>query len=193
MGHLAGRCTQRRIDAALAYAVAKWDPKKLREAEEQARDARHLDLELPGQNCRPSSVATAAIRGQLSPTDAMKFDALVAAQAARLAEQGDTSSLDIRRSKALGAIADALMTGELDLTTSEQGDVPAKRRSSLPATLFVHVRVEDLLATCPMRTGSGWERGSGPQPWRRGRMARRHRPAGPAGAGHGPHRRRRCS
>ncbi|MGN6250599.1 MAG: HNH endonuclease signature motif containing protein, partial [Marmoricola sp.] len=43
-------------------------------------------------------------------------------------------------------IADHLMTGELDLTTSEQGDVPAKRRSSLPATLFVHVRVEDLLA-----------------------------------------------
>ncbi|MGN6250954.1 MAG: DUF222 domain-containing protein, partial [Marmoricola sp.] len=95
VGHLAGRCTQRRIDAALAYAVAKWDPEKTRKAEEQARDARHLDLELPGQNCRPSTVATAAIRGQLSPTDAMKFDALVAAQAARLAEQGDTSSLDI--------------------------------------------------------------------------------------------------
>ncbi|MGN6251981.1 MAG: hypothetical protein ACTHNS_09245 [Marmoricola sp.] len=148
VGHLAGRCTQRRIDAALAYAVAKWDPKKLREAEEQARDARHLDLELPGQNCRPSNVATAAIRGQLSPTDALKFDALVAAQAARLAEQGDTSSLDIRRAKALGVIADALMTGELDLATIDhaEGRGPAKRRSSLPATLFVHVRIEDLLA-----------------------------------------------
>ncbi|MGN6781057.1 MAG: hypothetical protein ACTHJH_06110, partial [Marmoricola sp.] len=115
IGHLAGRCTKKKLDSTVAYAVAKWDPERTRKAEEQARDARHLDLELPGQNCRPSNVATAAIRGQLSPIDAMKFDALVAAKAAQLAEEGDTSSLDIRRAKALGVIADQLMTGELDL------------------------------------------------------------------------------
>ncbi|MGN6780145.1 MAG: DUF222 domain-containing protein, partial [Marmoricola sp.] len=155
IGHLAGRCTKRKVERTLAYAVATWDPEKTRKAEEQARDARHLDLELPGQNCRPSTVATAAIRGQLSPTDAMKFDALVTAKAAQLAEQGDTSSLDIRRAKALGVIADQLMTGELDLTTSDdQGSgagfaapqSASGRRSSLPATLFVHARLEDLIA-----------------------------------------------
>ncbi|MGN6781637.1 MAG: DUF222 domain-containing protein, partial [Marmoricola sp.] len=151
VGHLAGRCSKRKLESTLAYAIAKWDPAKTRKAEEQARDQRHLDLELPGQNCRPTNVATAAIRGQLSPIDAMKFDALVTAKAAQLAEEGDTSSVDIRRAKALGVIADQLLTGELDLTTTQDGsnapDTPEKRRrSSLPATLFVHVRVEDLIA-----------------------------------------------
>ncbi|MGN6779925.1 MAG: DUF222 domain-containing protein, partial [Marmoricola sp.] len=146
IGHLAGGCTKRKIESTLAYAIAKWGPERTRKAEEQARDARHLDLELPGQNCRPSNVATAAIRGQLSPTDAMKFDALVAAKAAQLAEEGDTSSLDIRRAKALGVIADQLMTGELELDDDAAPQSPTKHRSSLPATLFVHVRIEDLIA-----------------------------------------------
>jgi hypothetical protein len=137
------------VESTLAYAIAKSDPDRTAKAEEQARDGRRLDIDLPGTGGVPSDLATAALRGSLSTTDAIKFDALVTAKAAELAAEGDTASLDIRRSKALGAIADALMTGELDLHSMTDAESPtggATRRSCLPATLFVHVRIEDLLA-----------------------------------------------
>ncbi len=146
--HLAGRVAWRRIEKEIAYATAKWDADKTAEAERQARDSRHLDIDFPtrrgGSPARPGDIAAAGLRGRLSATDAVKFNALVAAKAAELAAAGDADPLDVRRAKALGLIADQLMTGELDLAFG--GDGARSKKSSLPATLHVHVRAEDLAA-----------------------------------------------
>ena len=178
VGHTAGRCPTTTVEARLAYASATWDPERTRAAEEQAHDARHLDIDLPGPagtttgSTEPGGLAVASIRGRLSTIDAIKFDALVAAKAHELATAGDTASLDIRRAKALGLIADQLLTGELDLglvpttesaaDTADDPDADADprgssrtRKSCQPATLFVHVSVEDLLAHQDGHTGLG--------------------------------------
>ncbi len=151
-GHLAGTRAWRTVESTISYAIAKWDPEKTRAAEEQARDGRRLDIDLPGQGGNAADpdkvIAAAHIRGSLSVIDAIKFEALVAAQAAELAATGDTSSLDIRRAKALGVIADQLITGELTFCSAETGVSSATRpapKSCLPATLYVHVTLEDLL------------------------------------------------
>ncbi|WP_310962946.1 hypothetical protein [Nocardioides terrisoli] len=156
--HLAGRVAWRRIDAQIAYATAKWRPDTAAEAERQASDSRHVKIAFPtrgrpgGDPARPGDIAAADLYGRLSTTDALKFDALVAAKAAELAAGGDTDPLDVRRAKALGLIADQLMTGELDLQLGavDGGDPQRRavsdRRSCLPATLHLHVRAEDLAA-----------------------------------------------
>jgi hypothetical protein len=115
--------------------------------------------------------------GRLSTTDAVKFDALVAAKAAELARTGDTSSLDVRRSKALGLIADQLLSGELDLDgceTEEANRIPAGTgsRSVVPVrkaastTLFIHASLADLATTSTFAAigepGVGWVERHGP-------------------------------
>ncbi|MDQ6686207.1 MAG: HNH endonuclease [Actinomycetota bacterium] len=117
VGHPAGRTAWSRIEAKIAYATAKWDPARTSAAEAQAMDSRHLDLDLPTptESFFGGSAATAFLRGRLGLADAVKFEALVAATAADLAACGDTASLDVRRAKALGRIADRLITGSLDL------------------------------------------------------------------------------
>jgi hypothetical protein len=114
-GHLAGRCAWSAIDRQIAYAVAKWCPQETKDAEDAAKDTRKLDVHLPTDTDAGRSAAVADLYGRLSTTDAIKFDALVAATAQQLARAGDTSSLDVRRAKALGLIADQLLSGELDL------------------------------------------------------------------------------
>ncbi len=154
-GALAGRCAFSTILRQLSYAIAKWCPQETRDAEDQAKDSRKLDLHLPSDTDPGRSGAVADLYGRLSTTDAVKFDALVAAQAAELARHGDTSSLDVRRSKALGLIADQLLSGELDLDdceTEEAKRIPAGTgsRSVVPVrkaastTLFIHASLADL-------------------------------------------------
>ena len=116
-GSLAGRCAWSAVDRQIAYAVAKWCPQETKDAEDQAKDSRKLDIHLPSDKVAGGSAAVADVYGRLSTTDAIKFDALVAATAQELARTGDTSSLDLRRAKALGLIADQLLSGELDLDT----------------------------------------------------------------------------
>jgi hypothetical protein len=151
---VAGRVSWARLESTIAYAVAQWSPEKCAEAERQAKDFRHVDLHFPtradGSPARPGDVAATDLRGRLSTTDALKFDALVAAKAAELAAAGDADPLDVRRSKALGLIADQLMTGDLGLDLSH-----ARPASSMPATLHVHVTAEDLRAHLDGETRTG--------------------------------------
>jgi hypothetical protein len=122
-----------------------------------------------GGPARPGDVAAADLRGRLSAVDAVKFEALVAAKAAELAAAGDTDPLGVRRAKALGLIADQLITGELDLhydsgpTGSVSGDqLAAARKSCLPATLHLHVRAADLADHLGGSTGVGVSEKLGP-------------------------------
>jgi hypothetical protein len=161
---VAGRVAWRRIEKDLAYAVATWDPQVAREAERQARDSRHVVIDFPtrgpdGSPARPGDIAVADLRGRLSATDAAKFDALVAAKATELAAAGDTDPLDVRRSKALGLIADQLITGDLNLDLTDTED--SSRKSSLPATLYLHVNAEDLTAHLDRQTSTTTATGIG--------------------------------
>ena len=150
--HLAGRCAFTTIVRQIAYATAKWCPQETKDAEDQAKDSRKLDVHLPSDSEAGRSAAVADVYGRLSTTDAVKFDALVAAKAQELAHAGDTSSLDVRRSKALGLIADQLLSGELDLDAcgTEAANQPPVSKSVMPVrkaastTLFVHASLADL-------------------------------------------------
>jgi 5-methylcytosine-specific restriction endonuclease McrA len=171
---LTGRAAFGTILRQIAYATAKWCPAQTKDAEDAAKDSRKLDLRLPSDTEAGTSAAVAEVYGRLSTTDAVKFDALVAAKAADLAQAGDTSSLDVRRSKALGLIADQLLSGELDLdscdaeagtglgglpdlsatkadtdSANQAGQQPVSRsvmpvRKAASTTLFVHVSLADL-------------------------------------------------
>ncbi|HEY6933434.1 MAG TPA: HNH endonuclease signature motif containing protein [Marmoricola sp.] len=156
-GHLAGRCAWSVIARQVAYAIATWCPDTTREAEAQAKDTRRLDVHLPDPARRGSgrladSAAVADLVGRLSTTDAIKFEALVAAKAAELATLGDHSSLDVRRSKALGLIADQLLCGELDLEDCDRqpanrlpgssSRVPARKAAS--TVLYLHASLAEL-------------------------------------------------
>jgi hypothetical protein len=161
VGEIAGTRAWRLVEARIAYAVAQWDPERTSKVEAQARDGRHLALDLPGHGLTgldpAGTIATAAVRGRVDVVDAVKFDALLTAQAAALGAAGDTGSLDVRRSRALGVIADQLLTGELDLdmTATGVGSESGSATNCLPATLFVHVNAEDLQTTQTGGTGIG--------------------------------------
>ncbi|MGH3412307.1 MAG: hypothetical protein ACRDPH_04410 [Marmoricola sp.] len=181
-GEAAGRVPWRVVEAKVAYATAKWDPARLAEAEHTAKDRRHVDLDFPtlaraAEADLTAGIATTGIRGVLDTVDAIKFEALVAEKATELARAGDSDPLPIRRAKAVGLIADQLVTGTLDLSdTASHVEVRAKRalrdgrcttssgttskpgspgpvpgRPCLPVMLFVHVRIEDL---APHPTGA---------------------------------------
>lgn len=73
----------------------------------------------------------AGIEIRTDAPDALAFDAIVAAIAARLAEQGDLDTLDVRRAKAVGILADpaaalALLAGDRD----EEPDADASPAAS---------------------------------------------------------------
>ena len=95
--------------------------------------------------------------------DLTRFHDLVCAQAAALAALGDTDSLEVRKAKALGVIADQQATLDLltltDTTVSDAAASSARSTSRsmrrAKTTLFMHMSWADLLGLADGPTGIG--------------------------------------
>jgi len=91
------------IDRLTALAIAAFHPEMQAEKEAAARDDRHLDIRHPG----PSDIErTSLIQGTGDPLDFARLDELLSTVATALGKLGDTDPFRVRRSKALGVIAD---------------------------------------------------------------------------------------
>ena len=112
----------------------------------------------------------------LDTPDAEHFDHTVARVASDLRQLGDTDTLDVRRARAVGILADPQHA--LDLMSGREGAAPSPGSGGV-ANLFVHLTPEDLQADLDQE-GHRWHRcGHHRTPRRRDHPAA-HRLAGPA-------------
>jgi hypothetical protein len=132
-----GYLTSRRIRALIAEARLYHDPDRAIDDEQQALAARMVQL-TPGQ--APATVEVAMV---LDTADAEAFDKTVGQLATVLGRLGDEDSLDIRRARAVGILADpqtALDFFSPDLTPEEKRKAVTRLgRSARPATLYLHL------------------------------------------------------
>lgn len=94
-----GRFSFGRIMRMLPGLVAQADPALAAERADQARRAREVRVH------HEAGLGTSQVFATLDHTDAIMLDAVCTVLADHLAEQGDTDTLAIRRSKALGLLA----------------------------------------------------------------------------------------
>ena len=122
---------------------------------------------------RPGAApATTEMWMTLDTPDAEHFDHTVARVASDLRELGDTDTLDVRRARAVGILADPQHA--LDLMSGREGAAPSPGSGGV-ANLFVHLTPEDLQRPEHRRHRCGHHR----TPRRRHHPAA-HRLAGPA-------------
>ena len=101
---------------------------------------------------RPGAApATTEMWMTLDTPDAELFDQSVSRVAGDLRELGDTDSLDVRRARAVGILADPQYA--LDLMSGREGAAPTTGHGGV-ANLFVHLRPEDLEADLTGGTGA---------------------------------------
>jgi 5-methylcytosine-specific restriction endonuclease McrA len=91
------------IDRLTALAIAAFHPDLQAEKEAAAADDRHVDIAHPTP---ADPQRTSLIRGTGDPLDFARLDELLSTVATALGKLGDTDPFRIRRSKALGVIAD---------------------------------------------------------------------------------------
>src|SRR5512139_988858 len=100
------------IQTAVATAIAKYHPELLEQREKQGKAGWHVTLRHP----KPGEFAGTSYLDVAGDTmDLTAFHDLVCEQAAALKALGDTDELEVRKAKALGAIASQQAT--LDPTT----------------------------------------------------------------------------
>jgi hypothetical protein len=130
-----GYLTSARIRALVDEARLYHDPDRALDDEHHALTHRRVDLK-PGQ--APATVEVAMV---LDTADAEAFDQTVGQVAETLGKLGDTDSLDIRRARAVGILADPQPA--LDLFTADVSDDQKRRRLATrapkPATLYLHL------------------------------------------------------
>ena len=112
-----GSCGWRAIETAVAQAIATYDPHLLETREKHGRDAWGVRLFHRGVATDGADdwVGTSHLEVTGDTLDLTTFHDLVCEQAAQLKALGDTDTLDIRKAKAVGVIANRQAT--LDLGT----------------------------------------------------------------------------
>jgi len=113
-------------DRLVAEAVARFDPERARAEADAAEDRRRVQI----SHEQVTFWGTSYLCGELDLADALDLDAALQAGAARLEALGSTESLDVRRARALGALA----RGETLLDPTAQ---PRQRPRSV--VLYVHL------------------------------------------------------
>ena len=135
-----------RVHRIIEETVLHYDPDRAAADEQAALAARHVTL------VHDSGPATTEVHMRLDTLDALHLDDTLADLATSLSRLGDTDSLEVRRAKAVGVLADPqraldlLETGVLAEPTSRGGRVE----------LFVHLESTDLAD--PTRAGGEIER-----------------------------------
>ena len=161
-----GSCGWRAIETAVAQAIATHDPHLLETREKHGRDAWGVRLFHRGVATDGADdwVGTSHLEVTGDTLDLTTFHDLVCDQAAQLKALGDTDTLDIRKAKAVGVIANRQAT--LDL-----GTLLATRRPShqtyRPSPCRLRPRPSSTSTSrCPTSSGSKQRRGPGSAPWR---------------------------
>ena len=112
------------VDRLLEEAIARHMPEEAEERRRAAWDQRHLTI-----NHHTADIAgTSTITGEIDLADALDLDQALTEEAQRMADLGNTDTLDHRRATALGTIARRDLT--LDYPTTHQ---PAHQPAHRPA------------------------------------------------------------
>ena len=116
-----GSCGWRAIETAVAQAIATHDPQLLESREKQGRDAWGVRLFHRGVGTDGGDdwAGTSHLEVTGDTLDLTTFHDLVCEQAAQLKALGDTDTLDVRKAKAVGVIANR--QAALDLGTLLDG------------------------------------------------------------------------
>ena len=124
-----GSCGWRAIETAVAQAIATYDPHLLETREKQGRDAWGVRLFHRGVGTDGGDdwVGTSHLEVTGDTLDLTTFHDLVCEQAAQLKALGDTDTLEVRKAKAVGVIANR--QAALDLGTLLGHDEPVTRPS----------------------------------------------------------------
>jgi hypothetical protein len=104
---VAGRVGPAVLARLVAEAIARFDPEAAALAEIEALEARHATITLTRaiSELGDAGIPLGRLEAVLEAADALDLDAALAELAADLATAGDTSPLDVRRSRALGLLA----------------------------------------------------------------------------------------
>ncbi len=140
------------VERLVAEAVVRFDPVRAEAERLAAADRRRFDIGDPTEH------GLVFVDGVLDAADARDLDMAVAREAELLARLGDASSVDVRRSKAAGALARRDLALDLLVADEETGEVlaPAPGRR---VTLNVHVTDTTLAGANPV---ARWEEGRCP-------------------------------
>ncbi len=119
------------LDRLLEEAIARFMPEEAEKRRRAAVDGRRFDVD----TTNTSLGGTASVWGELDVADALDLDAAVSAGAEHLKTLGSTDSLDVRRATAVGDLARAQQT--LDLNTERSSGEP--ERKARRVVLYVHL------------------------------------------------------
>ena len=163
-----GSCGWRAIESAVAQAIATYDPHLLETREKQGKDAWGVRLFHRGVGTDGGDdwAGTSHLEVTGDTLDLTCFHDLVCEQAAQLKALGGTDTLEVRKAKAVGVIANR--QAALDLGTLLDGpssaDLPTQPMPPAAKTkLFLHLRLSDLLGLEGSdRTGFGTVERFGP-------------------------------
>ena len=157
-----GSCGWRAIETAVAQAIATHDPHLLETREKHGRDAWGVRLFHRGVGTDGGDdwAGTSHLEVTGDTLDLTTFHDLVCDQAAQLKALGDTDTLDVRKAKAVGVIANR--QAALDLGTLLGDSSPAERAKSVPSVaktkLYLHLTLTDLLGLQDSDSSSGGDR-----------------------------------
>ena len=139
-----GSCGWRAIETAVAQAIATHDPHLLETREKHGRDAWGVRLFHRGVGTDGGDdwVGTSHLEVTGDTLDLTTFHDLVCEQAAQLKALGDTDTLDVRKAKAVGVIANrqaALDLGTLLDDDRSQPNRPSPCHRSAKTKLYLHL------------------------------------------------------
>ncbi|GAA2153503.1 hypothetical protein GCM10009844_37980 [Nocardioides koreensis] len=137
------------IQTAVAMAIAKYHPELLEQREKTGKKGWHVTLRHPAPG---DADGTSYLDVAGDTLDLTAFHDLVCEQAAALKALGDTDELEVRKAKALGAIASQQATLDLTALIGDGDDDPVVEpvETSTPSrrprtVLYAHASLTDLL------------------------------------------------
>ncbi len=146
-----GSCGWRAIESAVAQAIATYDPHLLETREKQGRDAWGVRLFHRGVGTDGGDdwAGTSHLEVTGDTLDLTAFHDLVCEQAAQLKALGDTDTLDVRKAKAVGVIANRQATLDLGTLLGPDDQTPADPAQPVTSVaktkLYLHLHLTDLL------------------------------------------------
>ena len=141
------------IERLVREAVIRFDPVKAEEDRQKAADHRHCEVGELDEH------GNATIHAVVDGSDGHDFDLAVAREAEISRRLGDDSPLDVRRAKAVGAIARRDLTLDLLIADEETGEVLAQ---SPGRRVVLNVHITDTALDEDGNPVGRWEEGDCP-------------------------------
>ena len=179
-----GSCGWRAIETAVAQAIATYDPHLLETRDKQGKAAWDVRLSTRVGTDGHEWAGTSHLDITGDTLDLTVLHDLVCEQAAQLKALGDTDTLEVRKAKAVGVIANRQAALDLGTLLGPDDQSPAEPAHPVPPVaktkLYLHLSLTDLLGL----DGSEGGTGPGSGPWRSsGQRPSPGSRTGPAGPG----------